>query len=224
MPRLFVATFLVGLILPAALSAKDEVPQTENCAGFQSEASNMPPEARHALRRLLVTCSSDIVGSQCKEAIRVFNFEYGGRFEAINRGVQAWSLLEQRAKIRKRLNRNSVDDPRLIDLRDCLENVYAGGVAQSEPAKDAPFDRRRVEPATSQPDEFTYDPKDRLNDVYSRQVAALEKSEERLREVTDNLETQLSALNQRTSEIGTRVWWILVLIVVCAVFLYFKKR
>ena len=224
MPWLLAATLLIGMLLPAALSARAQVPQAENCAGFQSEASNMPPEARHALRRLLVTCSSDIVGSQCKEAIRVFDFEYGGRFKAINRGVQAWSLLEQRAKIRKGLNRNSVDDPRLIDLRDCLENIHAAGVAQSEPATDAPFDGRRIEPAPSHPDEFAYGPKDRLNDMYSRQMAALEKSEERLREVTENLETELSALNQRMAEIGTRVWWILVLIVVCAVFLYFKKR
>ena len=224
MLRLFVATLLVGLILPAALSARDEVPQAENCAGFQSEASEMPPEARHALRRLLVTCSSDIVGDQCKDAISVFDFEYGDRFAAINRGVQSWSLLEQRANIRKRLNRNSVDDPRLIDLRDCLESVHAAGVAQGEPTKDAPFDDRRAEPTKSRSDEVTYDARDRLDDMYSRQIATLERSEERLRDVTENLEAQLSALDQRTAEISSRIWWMLVLIVFSALFLYFKKR
>ena len=224
MKKSFVLIAGVVALLLLTLAPTTASAQTENCAGFQSEASNMPPEARHALRRLLVTCSSDIVGGQCKEAIRVFDFEYDDRFVAINRAVQAWSLLEQRAKIRKRLNKNSVDDPRLIDLRGCLEDVHVAGVAQSDPAKDAPFGGRRGEPATSHPAEFTYDPKDRLNNMYSRQMAALEKSEEHLREVTENLEAQLSALNQRTTEIGNRIWWILVLIVFCTVFLYFKRR
>ena len=184
----------------------------------------MPPEARHALSRLLVTCSSDIVGGQCKEAIRLSPFHPTKITRNMLILVQAWSFLEQRAKTRKRLNQNSVDDPRLIELRGCLEDVHVAGGAQREPAKDAPFDGRRGEPATSHPAEFTYDPKDRLNNMYSRQMAALENSEEHLREVTENLEAQLSALNQRTTEIGNRIWWILVLIVFCTVFLYFKRR
>jgi hypothetical protein len=63
--------------------------------------------------------------------------------------------------------------------------------------------------------------------VYVRNRAALEKGEERLRKVTENLESQLFALNEKTTEIGTRVWWIFILVVFCAVFvvfLYFKRR
>ena len=97
-------------------------------------------------------------------------------------------------------------------------------MAQGEPTKDAPFDDRRAEPTKSRSDEVTYDARDRLDDMYSRQIATLERSEERLRDVTENLEAQLSALDQRTAEISSRIWWMLVLIVFSALFLYFKKR
>jgi len=222
---LLLATLLAGTFFPLALSARDEVPQAEPCAMFQSDASNMQPEAREALKAILAACSRDIVGSECREAIEVFELEYGERFKAINRGVQAWSLLEQRANIRKQLETNYKDDPKLIDLRECLENAHGARGTQSQRAEDAPFDGRRGEPNPSRFEESAYDLEDKLNDMYVRNRAALEKSEERLREVTENLETQISALNERTAEIGTRVWWIFVLVVFCAVFavfLYFK--
>jgi hypothetical protein len=225
--RLLLATLLVGTLLPAALSAKDEVPQAEQCAMFQSDASNMQPEARQALKKILMTCSGDIVGSQCREAMKAFELEYGDRFAAINRGVQAWSLLEQRAKIRKQLDRSYKGDPKLIDLRECLKNAYGARGAQSERAEDAPFDGRRAEPGPSHLEEFAHEREDKLNDMYLRNGAALEKSEERLREVTANLEKQLSALNETTTDIGIWVWWTFVLVVFCAVFavfLYFKLR
>jgi hypothetical protein len=228
MPWLLLATLLVGTLLPTALSARDEVQQAEQCAMFQSDASNMQPDARQALKKILTTCSSDIVGSQCREAIKAFELAYGDRFVAINRGVQAWSLLEQRAKIRKQLfGRNYKDDPKLIDLRECLEKAYGARGAQSERAEAAPFDGRRAEPGASRLEEFAHEPEDKLNDMYLRNGAALEKSEERLRKVTENLEKQLSALNERTTEIGTGVRWILILVVFCAVFavfLYFRPR
>jgi hypothetical protein len=227
MPWLLLATLLVGTLLPAALSARDEVPQAAQCAMFQSDASNMQPEARQALKGILMTCSSDILGSQCREAMKAFELEYGDRFGAINRGVQAWSLLEQRAKIRKQIDRNYRVDPKLIDLRECLENAYGAIGAQSGRAEDAPFDGRRAEPGPSHLEEFASEPEDKLNDMYLRNRAALEKSEARLREVSENLEKQLSALNERTTDIGIWVWWTFVLVVFCAVFavfLYFKPR
>jgi len=228
-PWLLLATLLVGTLLPTALSARDEVQQAEQCAMFQSDASNMQPDARQALKKILMTCSSDIVGSQCREAMKAFEFEYGDRFVAINRGVQPWSLLEQRAKIRKQLDRNYKDDPKLIDLRECLEKAYGARGAQSERAEDAPFDGRRAEPGASHLEEFAHEPEDKLNDMYDmylRNRAALEKSEARLRKVTENLEKQLS-LNERTTDIGIWVWWTFVLVLFCAVFavfLYFRPR
>jgi hypothetical protein len=127
MPRLLLATLVVGTLLPGALYARDVAPQADNCAMFKSDASSMQPEARQALKRILMTCSSNIAGSQCREAMKVFELEYGDRFIAIDRGVRAWSLLEQRANVRRQLYRNYKDDPDLIDLKGCLENAHRAG-------------------------------------------------------------------------------------------------
>jgi DNA repair exonuclease SbcCD ATPase subunit len=218
MPRLLLATLLIGTLLPTVLSARDEVPQTGKCSIFQSDASNMQPEARNALKEILMTCSSDIAGSQCREAIEVFDLEYGERFSAINRGIRTWSLLEQHANIRRQLDRNYEDDRELIDLLECLKSAQGAREAQSERAEETPFEGH-AETGPVHIEKFSQELEDKLT--------ALENSEKRLREVTKNLETQLSALNERTTEIKTRVWWIFVLVVCCAafaVFLYLKLR
>ena len=126
MLRLLLAMLLVGT-LPSALPARDAAPQTEKCATFKSDASSMPPEARQALKRILVACSANIAGSQCKQAIGTFEFEYGDRFTAIDRGVRTWSLLEQRSSIRRQLYSNYRNDPHLDELKECLQNAYRAG-------------------------------------------------------------------------------------------------
>jgi len=111
-----------------SLECNASLPKLLGMDKFETEAVSMPPEARQALKTIILKCSTDIEGNQCDEAIETFDLEYGDRFSVINLTAKTWHVMETSNNLQVKMNLkrpNALKDSQTRDeLKSCLQNAY----------------------------------------------------------------------------------------------------